>query len=142
MSENPTGAPVPLPSPMRYLTNDEYSTAIWYAIKAGAALDDNDVDSRVIARAALASVGLFAPPDSEVEDPDPSQCTALSLRWDIKSVDNPAFIGKWDQCSSEPGHGTTDHVRDIDFVRWSDGEPGSVPARPPVPLSRQADRDE
>lgn len=129
MSENTTGAPVPLPSPMRYLTNDEYSTAIWYATKAGAPLGDNDVEGRVIARAALGSLGLFGPPNSEVEDPDPCQCTALSLRWDVGSVD-PAYIGKWDQCIREPGHGTTDHVRDIDFVRWSDGEPGSVPVRP------------
>ncbi|MET9247988.1 hypothetical protein [Nonomuraea sp. NPDC003709] len=130
MSENPTGAPVPLPSPMRYLTNDEYSTAIGYAIKAGAALGDNEVESRVIARAALASLGLFAPPDLEVSPPDGSLCSALGLRWDIGSVDDAAYIGMWAECSREPGHGTTDHVSEVDWVRWSDGEPGSVPARP------------
>lgn len=118
--------PVPLPPPLRILTDDEWDTAL-------AAADDfirSDSASRQAAEyaigAALATLGLFrAPP----RDPNSYYCSAQKLAWDAQK--NRGYLGAWRQCAGKPGHGGTEHTtEDIGRDTWSDGVPGSVPARP------------
>ncbi|MFI9005480.1 hypothetical protein [Streptomyces sp. NPDC053541] len=120
----PAAPPVPLPAPLRILDTEEYDRAITAARKAGRRDGVGLSVAEEIAAAALISAGLFPP--AHVEELDAECCTAQCLAWDAEGVD-PRSLGEWHQCGDEPGHEGTDH--DNGEFAWSDGQPGTVPAR-------------
>ncbi|MFB7012339.1 MULTISPECIES: hypothetical protein [unclassified Streptomyces] len=71
-------------------------------------------------------MGLFPPPPDE-DELDAEFCTSLSVAWEAEAVD-PRSLGEWRQCGDEPGHDGDEH--DDSEFSWSDGMPGTVPARP------------
>lgn len=121
----PTVTPVPLPAPLRILTDDEYDRAVSAAQGAGRRDRVGGVTATEMADAALIAVGLFPPPPNPTEL-DTEYCTALCLPWEAEAVD-PEWHGQWQQCGDEPGHVGNDH--DNGEFGWSDGEPGTLPAR-------------
>ncbi|MEW1846215.1 hypothetical protein AB0392_50375 [Nonomuraea angiospora] len=124
MSEDQTDTPVPLPPPLRYLTEHE-------DVRVGNAAvlraQDFSVDwfaASQIVYAALGAIGLFPRPDV-VELPD-ELCHALKLAWDTTKDPDRRWIGTWTRCNGAPGHGSTGH-HNYEVADWSDGDPGTVP---------------
>ncbi|MEU6332828.1 hypothetical protein ABZ851_37125 [Streptomyces sp. NPDC047049] len=124
MSTNATVTPVPLPAPLRILGDDEYERAVKAAVRADRSI--GRATAVEIADAVLAEVGLFPPP-LEPAELDSECCTAQCLPFDAETCDAYTF-GTWQQCGDEPGHPGDDH--DNGEFSWSDGQPGTVPARP------------
>ncbi|GAA0439309.1 hypothetical protein GCM10010357_70920 [Streptomyces luteireticuli] len=77
--------------------------------------------------AALAAVGVFEPPPHP-DSLEPDNCTALFLP---PAESGSSLFGAWQQCVTEPGHAGPWH--DCGPVSWQDGQPGTLPARPPRP---------
>ncbi|TLQ38830.1 hypothetical protein [Streptomyces marianii] len=121
----PIVAPVPLPAPLRILDADEYGRAIDAAREAGRRDGVGWKTAEEMAAAALVAAGLFPPPP-DAEELEAECCTALSVAWEAEAVD-PHSLGEWNQCGDEPGHDGDDH--DNGEFAWSDGMPGTVPAR-------------
>ncbi|MGA4980055.1 hypothetical protein [Streptomyces cinereoruber] len=118
----PAAPPVPLPAPLRILDAEEYLRAVTAARRAGGRDGVGLGTAEEIAAAALISAGLFPPAD--VEELDAECCTAQCLAWDAVA---PPYLGEWHQCGDEPGHEGADH--DNGEFAWSDGQPGTIPAR-------------
>ncbi|MFF4709578.1 hypothetical protein [Streptomyces sp. NPDC001297] len=120
---NPTVTPVPLPAPLRILQPDEYDRAVKAGVRAARSTGRATVQE--ITDAVLAELGLFSPP-IEPDELDPECCTAQSLPYDPEECD-VYTLGQWQQCGDEPGHDGDNH--DNGEFGWSDGQPGTVPAR-------------
>ncbi|MER6005911.1 hypothetical protein ABT120_45715 [Nonomuraea angiospora] len=124
MSEDQTDTPVPLPPPLRLLTEQE-------DIHVGNALiekaQEYSVDRFVaqqLVYTALGALGLFPLPGAM--DPPGEHCSALKLAWDTTKHPDSEYLGQWVRCSEAAGHGSTDHHAS-GVADWSDGEPGTVP---------------
>ncbi|MEU9167697.1 hypothetical protein AB0D34_07860 [Streptomyces sp. NPDC048420] len=131
MSTNPTVTPVP-PLPLRILaTWDEFNTALYAARRETHRFRPTpDVDhgaAEEMVRAALAAVGVVTTAAPAVESLDAECCTAQCLMWEAGAVEAEA-LRECQQCGDAPGHDGTDHGN-REFG-WSDGQSGTVPARP------------
>ncbi|MER6949198.1 hypothetical protein ABT294_34780 [Nonomuraea sp. NPDC000554] len=115
--------PVPLPPPLRFLTeteNNEMSSAVIQAAQEYSV--DWDV-AKLIVYPTLSAIGLFTLPRMMLPD---DCCHALKLAWDTTQYLNPMIIGLWFNCERDRGHGSTNH-HGGPLADWSDGEPGTVP---------------
>ncbi|MBK6018839.1 hypothetical protein [Streptomyces sp. MBT53] len=120
---SPTVTPVPLLAPLRILQADEYDRAVKAGVRAARSVSRATVEE--VTGAVLAEVGLFSPP-IEPDELDPEFCTAQCLPFDPETCDTYS-LGQWQQCGDEPGHAGDGH--DNGDFSWSDGQPGTVPAR-------------
>ncbi|WP_433444518.1 hypothetical protein [Nonomuraea sp. CA-141351] len=138
MSENQTTTPVPLPPPLRFLTEDE-NNAVWDSVRAAVSgffpnqiVQEDSVkwaEMQTAVFAALGSRGLFTPPPQfELRD---ESCHAWKVAWDTTQWPDRENLGQWISCDYGRGHcseGATFHYDPGSAVAdWSDGEPGTVP---------------
>ncbi|MEV6039687.1 hypothetical protein AB0L65_51795 [Nonomuraea sp. NPDC052116] len=125
MTENPIPTPVPLPPPMRYLTEDENSHVKKTASEQTQNYEVDETVAIAVAYAALGAIGLFGTQSILAESND-EHCNALRLAWDATRSEERKYLGSWWQCVGYPGHPGRHFAYSI--VEWSDGEPGTVPA--------------
>ncbi|MFC4005968.1 hypothetical protein ACFOY2_01950 [Nonomuraea purpurea] len=125
MIENQTPTPVPLPPPLRYLTEDENNHVKKTASEQTQNYGMDEAAAMAVAYAALGAIGLFGTQSILAESND-EKCNALRLAWDAAQPKERMYLGLWFQCIRDPGH-DSDHVA-YSIVEWSDGEPGTVPA--------------
>ncbi|MBE1586623.1 hypothetical protein ACFPOI_50690 [Nonomuraea angiospora] len=127
MTENQTPTPVPLPPPMRYLTQHE-DNQIWARVFAGRAHNLEDrLEAEPFAYGALSVLGVFRLPMEPELEMDNELCNAQKLAWDTTQYPDTENIGRWFQCAKGRGHGSTDHRSFGGVADWSDGVPGSAP---------------
>ncbi|MFC4008588.1 hypothetical protein ACFOY2_15260 [Nonomuraea purpurea] len=124
MSENQATTPVPLPPPLRLLTEREDIHVGNACVEQAQEYSVDYFVAQQLVYTSLAALGLFPLP-GVVDLPD-EYCHALKLAWDTTQDPDRRNLGNWTRCNGAPGHGNTGH-HNYDVADWSDGEPGTVP---------------
>ncbi|MGW4792091.1 hypothetical protein ACWEPC_06715 [Nonomuraea sp. NPDC004297] len=115
--------PVPLPPPLRFLTEAENNEMDGAITQAAQQYSVDRFVAQLIVSHALSALGLFTLPEVEVPD---TCCHALRVAWDPTQYLDQTIIGLWFNCERDRGHGSTRHYGGV-VATWSDGVPGSVP---------------